>query len=119
MKYMLMMFAGVSEQMPTRSPEWIRGMGELMMNLDTEMRQAGELVAGHGLMDPSHAVTVRLVDGAPVATDGPFAEIKESLAGYWVIEASLERATQIASRCVAYVQYPMEIRPVMHETAAP
>ncbi len=119
MKYMLMMFAGVGEQMPTRSPEWIRGMGELMTTLDAEMREAGELVAGHGLMDPSHAVTVRLADGVPVATDGPFAEIKESLAGYWVIDASLERVTEIAARCVGYVEYPMEIRPVMHETAAP
>jgi hypothetical protein len=119
MKYMLMMFAGVGEQMPNRSPEWIRGMGELMQTLDAEMREAGELVAGHGLMDPTHAVTVRLVDGVPVPTDGPFAEIKESLAGYWVVEASQERATEIAARVVAYVEYPMEVRPVMHETAAP
>lgn len=48
-------------------------------------------------------------------TDGPFAEIKESLAGYWILEVSEERAIDIASQVVAYTHYPMEIRRIMDE----
>ena len=66
------------------TPEWIKGMGELMMTIQDELAEAGELLAGHGLVDPSQAKTVRFEAGAPVSTDGPYAEINESLAGYWM-----------------------------------
>ena len=70
------------------------------------------------LTDPAQATTVRFTDGAPAPTDGPFAEIKESLAGYWIIEGSHERAVEIASQVVAVTQFPMEIRRVMDEPPA-
>jgi hypothetical protein len=54
-----------------------------------------------------------------VPTDGPFAEIKESLVGYWVIEADEERALQIASQVVGYTEYPMEVRRIMDHSAQP
>ena len=116
MKYMIMMFGGVGATLSQRSPDWIKGMGELMMALQGELEESGELVSGHGLVDPSQAKTVRFEGGAPVSTDGPYAEIKESLAGYWVIDATEERALEIASRAVAYIEYPMEVRQVMHES---
>jgi hypothetical protein len=116
MKYMIMMFGGLGATTADRSPEWMRGMGELMMALEAEMREAGELAAGAGLMDPTQATTVRFEAGAPVLTDGPYAEIKESLAGYWVIDASRERALEITSRVVAYTEHPMEVRQLMHES---
>ena len=78
--------------------------------------KAGELVASQGLADPSQAKTVRFQNGAPVPTDGPFAEVKESLAGYWVVEVSEARAIEIASRVVAFIEYPMEVRQVMNES---
>jgi hypothetical protein len=115
MKYMIMMFGGLGATMQTRSAEWIASMGEFMLKLDTELRESGELVAGHGLVDPSQATTVRFRSGVPVPTDGPFAEIKESLAGYWIVEASEERAIDIASRVVAYTEYPMEVRRIRDE----
>jgi hypothetical protein len=59
MKYMIMMFGGLGAAMQDRTPEWITGMQELMMKLDTELKEAGEVVAGHGLVDPSQAKTVR------------------------------------------------------------
>ena len=114
MKYMIMMFGGLGATMQDRTPEWIMGMQELMMKLDTELKESGEVVASHGLVDPSQAKTVRFAGGAPVPTDGPFAEVKESLAGYWVVEASEERAIEIASQVVAYTEYPMEVRQMMH-----
>jgi len=116
MKYMLMLFAGACEPTPERSAEWFQGLGELMTGLDAELQATGELVAGHGLADPSKARTIRFVDGSPVPTDGPFAEVKESLAGYWVIEAGEERALEIAGRVAAYTRFPMEVRQVMNDS---
>lgn len=116
MKYMLMLFAGACEPTPERSAEWFQGLGELMIGLDAELKASGELVAGQGLVDPSKARTVRFVDGTPVPTDGPFAEVKESLAGYWVIEAAEDRALEIAGRVAAYTRFPMEVRQVMNDS---
>jgi hypothetical protein len=116
MKYMIMLFGGLGAAVADRSPEWISGMHEMLVKLDTELRESGELVDGQKLMDPSRARTVRLVGGVPAPTDGPFAEIKESLAGYWIIDASEERALEVASRAVAYIEYPMEVRQVMHDS---
>lgn len=121
MKYMIMMFGGLGATLQDRSPEWITCMQELMMKLDTELKEAGEVVASHGLVDPTQAKTVRFTGGVPVSTDGPFAEVKESLAGYWIVEVDQARAIEIASQVVAYTQYPMEVRQVMHgdDTAHP
>ena len=115
MKYMIMMFGGVGEAVAGRSADWIAGFHELIMKLDTELRESGELVDSQKLTDPGRARTVRIVDGAPLATDGPFAEVKESLAGYWIIEASEERATEVTAQVVGYSGYPMEIRRIMDE----
>ena len=119
MKYMIMMFGGLGATLQNRTPEWITGMHELMMKLDTELKEAGEVVASHGLVDPSQAKTVRLVGGVPVPTDGPFAEVKESLAGYWIVEVDEDRALQIASQVVGYTEYPMEVRRIMDHSAQP
>lgn len=105
--------------MQSRSPEWIASMQQLMMDMDRELKEAGEVVASNGLADPSQAKTVRFQNGAPVATDGPFAEIKESLAGYWGVDVTEERAIEIASRVVVFTEYPMEVRQLMHESSQP
>ena len=112
MKYIIRMFGDQKTMFETRSPEWIREMIAFMQTIDQELRDSGELIDGQGLVDPSEAKTVRLVDGVPVATDGPYAEAKESLAGWWIIEAPEERAIEIASRCVAFTTGPVEVRQV-------
>jgi hypothetical protein len=116
MKYMIMMFGGLAETLESRTPEWITSMHEFMMKLDGELKQSGEVVASHGLVDPSQAKTVRFQGGVPVPTDGPFAEVKESLAGYWIVEATEDRAIEIASQVVAFIEYPMEVRRIMDES---
>ena len=119
MKYMIMMFGGLGATLETRTPEWITSMHQFMLKLDGELKEAGEVVASHGLVDPSQAKTVRFQNGVPVPTDGPFAEVKESLAGYWLVEADEDRALQIASRVVGYTEYPMEVRRIMDHSAQP
>ena len=119
MKYMIMMFGGLGAAMRDRSPDWIAGMHQLMMKLDTELKESGECLASEALADPGQAKTVRFTGGAPVPTDGPFAEIKESLVGYWIVEADEERALQIASAVVGYTEYPMEVRRIMDHSSQP
>ncbi|HEX6871518.1 MAG TPA: YciI family protein [Micromonosporaceae bacterium] len=73
----------------------------LMAEVDAlmaELAESGELIGGAALADPSDTTTVRVRDGVPALTDGPFAEAKEHLAGYCVLEcASRERALAIAA----------------------
>jgi hypothetical protein len=111
-KYMIMMFGDQNTMMETKSPEWIRDMIAFMHDLNRELEERGELVDSQGLVDPSQATTVRFQEGAPVPTDGPFAEAKESLAGYLIVDVTDERATQIASRIVEHIQEPIEVRRV-------
>jgi hypothetical protein len=114
MKYMIMMFGDQATMVETRSTEWIKGMIRFMTDLDQELADSGELAASEGLADPTQATTVRFEHGAPVPTDGPFAEAKESLAGYWIVDVVDEaRALEIASRIVAVVEGPIEVRQVM------
>ncbi|MGK5556896.1 YciI family protein [Actinomadura kijaniata] len=82
-----------------------------------ELREAGELVGGEALAHPSHTRTVRMGDGAPAVTDGPFLESKEVFAGYVAVDCSAERAAEIAARWPD-VRYggAMEIRPFMGES---
>jgi len=119
MKYMIMMFGGLGAAIQNRTPEWIAGMHELLMKLDAELKESGACVASDALADPSQAKTVRFVNGAPVPTDGPFAEVKESVAGYWIVDVAEDRALEIAAQVVGYTQYPMEVRRIMDHSAQP
>ena len=114
MKYMIMMFGDQATMVETRSTEWIKGMIRFMTDLDQELADSGELAASEGLADPTQAMTVRFDHGTPVPTDGPFAEAKESLAGYLIADVEDEaRALEIASRIVAVIEGPVEVRQVM------
>jgi hypothetical protein len=113
MKYILMMFGDQASMTQARSVDWIREMIRFMHTLNADLEAAGELVAAIGLADASQAKTVRIIDGMPVPSDGPFAESKESLAGYWILDVEDEaRALAIAGRVVAFTQGAMEVRAV-------
>ena len=114
MKYMIMMLGSENTMMEVKSTEWIKGMIEFMGQVGTDLAESGELVDSRGLADPSLAKVVSIKNGIPVATDGPYAEAKESLAGYWVVDVeNEERAIAIASRVVAFTGEPLEVRQVM------
>ena len=111
MKYMIAMFGDQATMVETRSMEWIKDMIRFMEDIDRELADSGEKVDSVGLVDPTQAKTVRFVQGAPVPTDGPFAEAKESLAGYWVVDVpSEDRALEIASKIVGHIEEPVEVR---------
>ena len=113
MKYMIMTF-GDTSALQGRSPEWIKAMIEFMQRIDVELTESGELVFQQGLADPSQARTVRVQQGVPVATDGPFAESRASLVGFWVVDVENEaRAVEIAARISQDADAPIEVRQCM------
>ncbi len=78
-----------------------------------DLRQRGAYVEGNPLAPPSSATTVRVRNGNRAVTDGPFAETKEFLGGYYVIEAeSLDHALEAAAMCPGAKYGSVEIRPV-------
>jgi hypothetical protein len=84
----------------------------------TELRESGEMVGGEALADRSNTRTVRVRDGVPAVTDGPFAEAKEQFAGYIMVDCETEeRAVEIAARWPDARYFAMEVRPVMHTMA--
>jgi len=118
MKYMIMMFGSAATMMETQSKEWIMEMNNFMHTLNDDLTRSGELVGAQGLADGSQAKTVSLQNGIPVATDGPYAESKESLIGFWTVDVDSEqRAIDIASRVVAVIgpagAPPVEVRQIM------
>lgn len=78
------------------------------------MAQAGIVVNGDGLQPPHTATTVRVRDGKRTVEDGPFADTKEQLGGYFIIEvADLDTALEWAARSPAASSGSVEVRPVL------
>ena len=84
-----------------------------------ELNESGEFIGGRALADPATSKVVRVRDGVPATTDGPFAESKEQLAGYYVLDVeNIDRAVEIAARDPASRLWAIEVRPVMNEAGA-
>jgi hypothetical protein len=93
-------------------------MGEADAFIGT-FSESGEFLGGSALAHPATAKTVRVRNGVAAATDGPFAEAKEYLAGYYVIDCdSIERAVEIAAQDPAAKYWAVELRPIMDEAGA-
>jgi hypothetical protein len=125
MKYMLMMNAprGTGDWgVMNWAPDDLKAHIGFMKRFAKELHDAGELVAAEGLASPAEARVVRAgKNGAPEVTDGPFAEAKEFLAGYWIVDVeTTHRAYEIAARASAApgpggkpMNMPIEVREVM------
>lgn len=78
------------------------------------LAQAGVFVSGAGLLPPDHAATVRVSAAGRVVQDGPFADVKEQLGGFFIIEvASLEEALGWAAKAPSSAGGATEVRPVL------
>jgi hypothetical protein len=83
------------------------------------LRETGQFLGGEALQPVTDATTVQLVDGRRVVTDGPFAETKEHLGGYYLIEASdLDAAIEAAARLPAAAYGKVEVRPIWETTGS-
>jgi hypothetical protein len=95
-------------------PAAMEGMFQAYTAYTERVRASGAFVDASPLVAPSSATTVRVRDGKRLITDGPFAETKEWLGGYYVIECdSLDRALDLAADCPGASYGSIEIRPVM------
>lgn len=104
MKFMLMMHTPAGDYKINQwKPEEFQTHIQFMKDLNKDLREAGELVGAEGLAPPSQVRVVRSKgEGAPEVTDGPFAESKEFLAGYWIVDVETpERAYAIAGKASA------------------
>lgn len=87
--------------------------------LNGELRAQGKLVAGDELQPVATATTVQVRDGQTLVSDGPFAETKEALGGYYLLAAeSLDEAIEWAARIPSARVGTIEIRPVVDHTGA-
>ena len=82
--------------------------------LTEELAASGELIVTEALAHPATAKVVSVRDGEVIATDGPYAEVKEHLAGFYLIECeSIDRAVQYAARIPEADFVEIEVRPVL------
>jgi hypothetical protein len=112
-KYMVLIYnrPGFVEELSEAERTELFGEVDAIMK---ELTESGELLSGEALADPSNTRTVRVRDGVPAVTDGPFIEAKEQFAGYLLVDcASVERATEIAASWPDARRFAMEVRPVI------
>ena len=113
MKYMLLIYNNPATYAAWSEQERATLFGQVDAIMK-ELTESGELVGGEALADVSQTKTVRVRDGVPTITDGPFAEAKEYFAGYLTVECeTIERAVEIAARWPDARYFAMEVRPVM------
>jgi hypothetical protein len=110
MQYMLAVHA--VDGAPQLSSEEMQTAFAQVDRVNAELQSAGAWVFGGGLLAPETATVVRVQGGATTMTDGPFAETKEQLGGFWVIECKdLDEALAWAEKCAEACMGPVEVRP--------
>ncbi|WP_405495247.1 YciI family protein [Nocardia sp. NBC_00511] len=114
MKYILLAYTNTADwaSVDYSSPEFA-AMCKFYEELGAELTESGELVTTMGLADPSLTRTVRKTASGPVASDGPYAEVKEVLASFSVVDVdSHDRAMAIAARVADNIGDTIEVRPL-------
>ena len=105
-----------SPEAPPPTPDRMQQAFRQVDAFNAELQAAGAWVFGGGLHPPSTATVVRAQSGQVVTTDGPFAETKEQLGGFWVIKAAdLDAALDWAAKGSAACMGPVEVRPFQSE----
>jgi hypothetical protein len=119
MQYLLLIYDSEKEWAKMPQADYNK-MYEEYMQFTSDIKKTGNHLAGHQLQPIATATTVRVRNGKRLTTDGPFAETKEQLGGFYMIEAKdLDEAIEIASRIPSARVGSIEVRPiVVHGQAA-
>ena len=118
MKYLLMIYGNQEKWDSMPREAWPEAIAR-QEAFNARYRETGELLGAYGLADAVRARLVRRVNGLPAVTDGPYLETKEYLASFWLLDCdSEERALQIAADMPFADAEPVELWPVLHESAA-
>src|SRR5829696_3149187 len=111
MRYLLLIYTAENDEQPSEAVANASHAAYAAFTADVSSR--GILQAGEALTPTSTATTVRVIDGEVVTTDGPFAETKEALGGFYLIEArDLDEAIEVAARIPAAREGSIEVRPI-------
>lgn len=113
MKYMLLIYTNPANR-TTLSDDETQAVWKEYFSLAEDLRASGELISGDPLQGPETATTVRVPASGRTTTDGPFAETKEHLAGYYLVDCDgLDRALDLAAR-IPDARYggAVEVRPL-------
>ena len=114
-KYLLSMHSVEGEARDPMTEEDMRQFMQRVGVLEEEMKSEGVWLFGGALHPADTATVVRVSEGEVLTTDGPFAEAKEHLGGFYIIEAEdLDAALGWASKTTAAVSHPIEVRPFRH-----
>jgi hypothetical protein len=117
MQFMLLIYTHESGRQTVPDDE-LRQMYAQYGTLSRELREAGKLGPNEELDHPTTARCLRLENGQPVVTDGPYAETREQLGGFYLIEAeSMDEALQWAARVPSATHGTIEVRPIKDNTA--
>lgn len=104
------------EGQPLPPPETMEEMHKAVMAFNEELQEAGAWVFAGGLEEPHIASVVREENGEVLTTDGPFAEAKEHIGGFWVVKADdQEAALAWAAKATRACQGPVEVRPFQED----
>jgi hypothetical protein len=111
-KYLLSTHTVEDQTREPRTEEEMHELGRRLGTIEREMKSSGAWGFSGRLHEPDTATVVRVSDGEVVTTDGPFAESKEHLGGFYIIQAEdLDAALTWASKTTAAVGKPIEVRP--------
>jgi hypothetical protein len=117
MKYLLLIYGNQEKWDAILADDWPVEIAKYDA-YNRKYRETGELLGAYGLADAVNAKLVRRVDGAPAVTDGPYLEAKEYIASLYLIDCeSEERARQIAADLPHAHEQPVELWPILHESA--
>jgi hypothetical protein len=114
-QYMLSVWHSERDPMP-QEPDVMQRAMQQVDALNEELQEKGLWVFGGGLHEPNTATVVRAHKGETVMTDGPYAETKEQIGGFWIIEApDLDAALGWAEKASAACMNAVEVRPFQDE----
>ena len=113
MRYMLLIYSREAQWNEMTEQQHGQVYGEYMAFTES-IKKSGHYKAGDPLQPTSSATTIRTKNGKTVATDGPFAETREQLGGYYIVEAkNLDEANEIGARVPGAKYGSIEVRPIM------
>jgi hypothetical protein len=113
MQYLLLIYGNEADWAGLSEAEQGQIFGEYMQ-YTADIKKSGNYVAGEALEPISTATTVRVKNGKTVTTDGPFAETREQLGGYYLVEAKdLDEAISLGARIPGAKHGSIEVRPIM------
>jgi hypothetical protein len=113
MKYLALIYTDPAREEAMTADERAVNLATYL-EFSREGRKQGKVLGGNELASPSSATQVRVVDGETVVTDGPYAETREQLGGYYMLECgSIDEAVELAARIPGAAHGAIEVRPVM------